>query len=194
MKTTIENNKGKVNSSAVNGNTEKDKVNVLPVNTPIKDKAKEQDPASPKEQNPINQNGQAHAEKPTPKEGEQAKAEEKQAEPTKVEIKAKLAEEKPALNLEQTLKKIKDLSRLSNQRDKLIETTNTLDAFEIAQMDQAEETSLNHFQSCTLIIKDDTGKEFTTKNAFIIDKTANQIKTLCYDKLAEVEAQISLTL
>lgn len=197
MKTTvIESNKGKgkVNSSALNSKAEKEKVNGLPVSSEFDDKAKAGTPAdNAEEQKPLVENGQAQAEQLKP-EAPKSEAEQVKPEPTKAEIKAKLAEEKPALNLEQTLKKIKDLGRLSNQRDKLIETTDTLDAFEIAQMDEAEETNVNHYQGCTLIIKDDTGREFKTKNPFIIDKTANQIKTLCYDKLAEVEAQISLTL
>jgi hypothetical protein len=120
--------------------------------------------------------------------------EEKKEEPTKKEIKANFEQEKPAPNLEQTLRKIKDLHRLSNQREKLLETIETLDAFEVAQLDEAEETNLNHFQGCTLTIKDDTGRVFTTKNPFIIDQTAKNINTLCVDKLAEVEGQISVTL
>ncbi len=120
--------------------------------------------------------------------------EEKKEEPTKKEIKASFEQEKPAPNLEQTLRKIKDLHRLSNQREKLLETIETLDAFEVAQLDDAEETNQNHFQGCTLTIKDDTGRVFTTKNPFIIDQTAKNINTLCVDKLAEVEGQISVTL
>lgn len=116
------------------------------------------------------------------------------AEPTKQEIKASFAEDKPALNLEQTLKKIKDLSRLSNQREKLIGTIDNLDTFEVAQLDDAEETNLNHFQRCELKITDDNGNTFSTKNPFIINEVANNIKTLCTGKLAEVEGQISLTL
>lgn len=61
--------------------------------------------------------------------------EEKKEEPTKKEIKASFEQEKPAPNLEQTLRKIKDLHRLSNQREKLLETIETLDAFEVAQLD-----------------------------------------------------------
>jgi len=171
MKTTvIGSNKGKetVNSAAANSKAQKETVNGLPISSAFEDQVKPETAAM--------------------------EAEQSKTEPTKAEIKAQFLQEKPALGLEQTLKKIKDLGRLSNQRDKLIETTDTLDAFEIAQLDEAEETNLNHFQACTLIIKDDTGREFKTKNPFIIDKTANQIKTLCLDKLAEVEAQISLTL
>lgn len=197
MKTTVigsNKGKGKLNSSAENAKAENEKVNGLPISTEFNDKAK--DEAEPKkegtpatEQVAQQPKEQAEAPKAATKQEEQPKAE-----PTKAEIKAKLAEEKPALNLEQTLKKIKDLSRLSNQRDKLIETTDTLDAFEIAQIDEAEETNLNPYQGCTLIIKDDNGREFKTKNPYIIDRTAKEIKTLCYDKLAEVEGQISLTL
>ena len=116
------------------------------------------------------------------------------AEPTKKEIKATFADKKPALNLEQTLKKIKDLNRLSNQREKLIGTIDELDAFEIKQEDEAEETSLNHFQRCELKITDDNGNTFSTKNPFIINEVSNSIKSLCTDKLAEVEGQISLNL
>lgn len=123
----------------------------------------------------------------------QGKAEEAKKEPTKKEIKAKLAEEKQPMNLDQMLKKIKDLTRLSNQRDKLSSTIDTLEAFEVAQMDDAEETNLNHFQGCTLTITDDNDREFTTKNPFIIKNTADNIKSLCLDKLAEVEATIDST-
>ncbi|HVW98682.1 MAG TPA: hypothetical protein VHA56_22130 [Mucilaginibacter sp.] len=121
-------------------------------------------------------------------------APEPQAEPSKKEIKSQLEQEKPALNLEQTLKKIKDLSRLSNQREKLITTIDELDAFEVKQLDDAEETNLNHFQRCELKITDDNGNTFSTKNPFIIDRVAKDIAALCQGKLAEVEAQISLTL
>nr|WP_068891246.1 hypothetical protein [Pedobacter panaciterrae] len=116
------------------------------------------------------------------------------AEPSKLEIKAQLAEQKPALNLEQTLKKIKELGRLSNQREKLIGTIDNLEGFEILQEDEAEETNLNHFQRCELKITDDDGNVFSTKNPFIIDQVAKNIKGLCSEKLTEVEAQISLNL
>lgn len=98
------------------------------------------------------------------------------------------------LNLEQTLKKIKELGRLSNQRDKLIATIDNLDAFEVQQLDQAEETNLNHFQRCELTITDDNGNDFSTKNPFIINVVAGNIKTLYTEKLGEIEAQISLNL
>ncbi|WP_256004954.1 hypothetical protein [Pedobacter deserti] len=148
--------------------------------------------------NPVNAESQKKAE--AVKAQEQPKTEtektepQPQAEPSKKEIKTQLEQEKPALNLEQTLKKIKDLSRLSNQREKLITTIDELDAFEVKQLDDAEETNLNHFQRCELTITDDNGNTFSTKNPFIIDRVAKDIAALCQGKLAEVEAQISLTL
>lgn len=153
--------------------------------------------------NPVNTVSKAEEAKPqeqpkseeTKPQGEAPKAEaQPKAEPTKKEIKANLAEEKPALNLEQTLKKIKDLSRLSNQRDKLITTIEELESFEVKQLDDAEETNLNHFQRCELKITDDNGNTFSTKNPFIIDQVAKNIASLCNGKLSEVEAQISLNL
>lgn len=117
-----------------------------------------------------------------------------QPEQSKKDIKAGFEKEKPALNLEQTLKKIKDLSRLSNQREKLIGTIDNLEGFEIKQEDEAEETNLNNYQRCELEITDDKGNKFSTKNPFIINAVAQDIKRLCSDKLAEVEGQISLNL
>jgi hypothetical protein len=140
--------------------------------------------------NPVNEVAKGQQEKQEAK----PQVEAPKAEPTKLEIKAGLAEQKPALNLEQTLKKIKELSRFSAQREKLIGTVDKLEDFEIKQLDEAEETNLNHFQRCELRITDDNGNVFTTKNPFIIDQVAKNIKTMCSEKLTEVEAQISLNL
>lgn len=135
---------------------------------------------------------QEEVKKETPATGKEQEAPKTEA--TKKEIKFQFEQERPALNLEQTLKMIKDLSRLSNQREKLIATIDELETFEIKQEDEAEETSLNHFQRCELKITDDNGNTFSTKNPFIINEVSNSIKSLCTDKLAEVEGQISLTL
>ncbi|MCX2479356.1 hypothetical protein OQY15_09665 [Pedobacter sp. MC2016-15] len=126
----------------------------------------------------------------SPKNDQQEK--EGQHEKTKKELKAELENNKPALNLEQTLKKIKELGRLSSQRDKLMETIATLEAFEIKQLDEAEETTASHFQGCTLTITDDQGNTFSAKNPFIIDTVAKNVNSLCVEKLAEIEGQISL--
>lgn len=145
--------------------------------------------------NPVNAvSNKSEQEKERPKSATAKEQEAPNAEPTKKEIKFQFEREKPALNLEQTLKKIKDLNRLSNQREKLIGTIDELEAFEIKQEDEAEETSLNHFQRCELKITDDNGNTFSTKNPFIINEVSNSIKSLCTDKLAEVEGQISLNL
>jgi flagellar biosynthesis GTPase FlhF len=116
--------------------------------------------------------------------------EEAKAEPTKVEIKEQLREEKPAMNLEATIKLALDLNRRINQRGKLLETIGTLEEFEVAQKDDAEETDSTHFQRCELTIEDDKGREFTTKNPFIINAVAKMVNTLCVDKLAEIEGEI----
>lgn len=118
------------------------------------------------------------------------KAEEVKAEPTKAEIKEQMKEEKPALNLERTIKLALDLNRRINQRGKLLETINTLESFEVAQQDDAEETDTSFYQGCTLTIEDDKGREFTTKNPFIIKEVANKVNRLCVDKLAEIEGEI----
>jgi len=112
------------------------------------------------------------------------------AEPTKIEIKEQLVTEKPAMNLEATIKLALDLNRRINQRGKLLETIGTLETFEVAQKDDAEETDSTHFQRCELTIEDDKGREFTTKNPFIINAVAKMVNTLCVDKLAEIEGEI----
>jgi hypothetical protein len=48
----------------------------------------------------------------------------------------------------------------------------------------------SRFARCELVISDDDGNEFVTKNPFIIAYVAQEVKQLCIDKLAEVEASI----
>ena len=97
---------------------------------------------------------------------------------------------KPARNLDSTIKLALDLTRRINQRGKLLETIGTLEAFEVAQQDDAEETDVNFYQGCTLTIEDDNGREFSTKNPFIIKAVAADVNRLCVDKLAEIESEI----
>jgi hypothetical protein len=99
---------------------------------------------------------------------------------------------RPALNLENTLKLVEELHRRKTQRDKLLSTIGTLEEFEVAQKNDAEETDSNHFQGCELLIEDDQRRQFRTKNPFIIKKVAEFVNTLCMDKLAEIEAEIHL--
>jgi hypothetical protein len=113
-----------------------------------------------------------------------------QAEPSKVEIKGELAQQKPALNLDSTIRYALELNRRINQRGKLMETIKTLEEFEVAQKDDADQTESNHYQSCELTIADDKGREFTTKNPFIIHAVAVMVDRLCVDKLAEIEGEI----
>lgn len=120
------------------------------------------------------------------------KAVEVKAEPTKVELREQSAVQKPALNLEGTLKLVEELHRRKIQRDKLIETIDNLTGFEVAQKNDAEETDSNHFQGCELTIGDDKRREFVTKNPVIIKKVAEYIHMLCVGRLAEIEGEIFL--
>lgn len=137
----------------------------------------------------------------TAKTEEQSKAESKsvavavvpeapKAEPSKAELREALQEQKPALNLDATIKFALELNRRINQRGKLLETISTLEEFEVLQKDDADETESNHFTRCELTIEDDKGREFTTKNPFIINAVATMVNTLCIDKLAEIEGDI----
>ena len=127
------------------------------------------------------ENGQANAEQP--KATEQPKAE-----PAKAEIKPA----KPALNLESTLKLVEELHRRKIQRDKLLDTINTLEAFEVAQIEDGDETDAGRFQGCTLTIEDDSRRKFITKNPVIIWSVSQYVNSLCIDKLAEIEAGITI--
>lgn len=108
----------------------------------------------------------------------------------KTERKTPAEKVKTARNLDTTIKLALDLTRRINQRGKLLETIGTLEAFEVAQQDDAEETDVNFFQGCTLTIEDDNGREFSTKNPFIIKAVADDVNRLCVDKLAEIESEI----
>lgn len=102
-------------------------------------------------------------------------AEQSKAEPTKAELREQLSQQKPVLNLEGTLKLVEELHRRKIQRDKLIGTIEDLEAFEIGQKDDAEETDSNHFQGGELTIEDDKRRQFSTKNPVIIKKVAEFI-------------------
>lgn len=114
------------------------------------------------------------------------------AEPTKAELREKLVKEPPAMGLDETIKWVETLHRKKLQREKLIATIDELDAFEVEQLDDAEEVGLDQFQGCELTIEDDTNNSFSTKNPFIINAVAQHVKTLCVDKLAEIEGEIQI--
>ena len=190
MKTTV------ITSGKENGavkNTSTDKSAIRPA-MPLKENANQVDPDK-EEQKAKTETVKPVAGKTEVQAKEETKAvavvaEEPKAELTKIEIKEQLKEEKPAMNLEATIKLALDLNRRINQRGKLLETIGTLEAFEVLQKDDAEETDSTHFQGCELTIEDDKGREFTTKNPFIINAVAKMVNTLCVDKLAEIEGEI----
>lgn len=189
MKTTvIESSKAnvKVNSTAVNGKADnkgaQSKTNGLAVSKKLEDKEKSEAEAPVKDNGqPQEQAGEIITETP--------KAEEPKAEPIKEEAKEE-KQQKPALNLESTLKLVEELHRRKIQRDRLLDTIDTLEAFEVAQIDDADETEANHFQGCVLTIEDDNRRKFTTKNPVIIQAVAQFVNTMCVNRLAEIEVGI----
>jgi hypothetical protein len=173
--------------NGIGNNNEPQKFNNLPVSTAFNNEAKKDEakkaetpaPAQPKEQ----PKGTAPTEQPKPQD------EKPQVEPTKKEVKETV---KPVFNLESTLKLVEELHRKKIQRQRLMETIDTLEAFEVAQIDEADETESNHFQGCVLTIEDDNRKKFTTKNPVIIQAVAQFVNRMCVDRLAEIEAGITI--
>lgn len=181
MKTTvIDNNKvnGKFSCTAGNNKTEHPKVIGLPISKEFNSREEE-----PKKMETA-QTGEP------PKPATPKAQPEQKGHSTKSEIKEQLKEEKPALNLESTLKLVEALHRRKIQRDKLLGTISTLEAFEVARIDDAEETNGNPFQSCELTIWDNKNRQFTTKNFFIINAVAKYVNKLCVDRLTEIEGEI----
>ena len=125
---------------------------------------------------------------------EAVKAEEPKAEPAKVEaVKAEEQQAQPvkfALNLEQTLKSVGDLHRLSIQRLALIGRIKTLEDFEVKLIEENDELEANPYQGCKLIIKDDKGREFITNTPNLIRMVSQFIFDACHEKLADIEANI----
>jgi hypothetical protein len=110
------------------------------------------------------------------------------SEPLKVEAK----NEKPALNLEGTLKLVEELHRRMVQRGRLVYTIDNLDKFEVEQKEEAEDTTSNYYQGCELEITDDKRNKFSTKNPIIIRAVALFVRDLCTNRLAEIEAEITI--
>ncbi len=121
------------------------------------------------------------------KQGEEAKP---KAEPTKKEIKEQFQAQQER-KLAETVKLVEVLGKKIAQKTKLENTIGNIDSFTIAQSDDKDDmASDSRFQRCELVITDDDGNEFVTKNPFIIAYVAQEVKQLCIDKLAEVEAGI----
>ncbi|NVM65045.1 hypothetical protein FHW88_003349 [Mucilaginibacter sp. SG538B] len=112
-----------------------------------------------------------------------------QGEPTKRELK-ELFSLKPFFNLDATVKLVGDLSKKIAQRDRLKGTIDNLETFTIQANEDGDVTGNNKFYRCELIIRDDNGNEFVTKNAYIIDHVSQYVNSLCVEKLAEIEAEI----
>ena len=107
-------------------------------------------------------------------------------------LKVESKTEKPALNLEGTLKLVEELHRRMVQRGRLVYTIDNLDKFEIEQKEEAEDTTSNYYQGCELEITDDKRNKFSTKNPVIIKAVALFVRDLCTNRLAEIEAEITI--
>jgi hypothetical protein len=92
--------------------------------------------------------------------------------------------------LEQTLKSVNDLHRLSIQRLALIARIKTLEDFEVQLQEENDELESNPYQGCKLIIQDDKRREFVTNTPNLIRMVAQFIFDACHEKLADIEANI----
>ncbi|TCS83956.1 hypothetical protein EDD80_12413 [Anseongella ginsenosidimutans] len=108
----------------------------------------------------------------------------------KAESKVPLKQGRPVLNLESTIQLVEELHRRKRQWDRLIQTIDNLAAFEVAQLDDAEEKGDNPYQNSVLVIEDDERRRFDTKNRVIIQAVAEFIRLLCAERLADIEAEI----
>jgi len=121
------------------------------------------------------------------KQGEETKP---QAEPSKKELKEQFIVQQER-KLAETVKIVEVLGKKIAQSNKLKNTIANIDSFTITQSDDKDDmASDSRFARCELVISDDDGNEFVTKNPFIIAYVAQEVKQLCIDKLAEVEAGI----
>lgn len=114
---------------------------------------------------------------------------EPKAEPAKTE-EVKAGPKKFALNLEQTLKSVEGLHRLSIQRITLLSRIKLLEDFEVKLIEENDELENNPYQGCKLIIKDDKGREFVTNTPNLIRMVSQFIFDACHEKLAEIESNI----
>ena len=129
--------------------------------------------------------GLDEAPKAEPVKAEALKAEPAQAEEVKAEPK------KFAFNLEQTLKSVEGLHRLSIQRITLLSRIKLLEDFEVKLIEENDELESNPYQGCKLIIKDDKGREFVTNTPNLIRMVSQFIFDACHEKLADIEANIT---
>jgi hypothetical protein len=189
MKTAEVKTNGVVNKADINATDKKadntgngQKINNLPVSTAFNDKKGEAKKEEPKAETPAKQQEQPKAEEAKP-----------QAEPSKKELKEQLKEQQER-KLAETVKLVEALGKKIAQKNKLQNTIANIDNFTITQNDDDDMASDSRFHRCELIIHDDDGEEFVTKNPFIIAYVAHEVRGLCVEKLAEVEASIVIPL
>ncbi|WP_374949620.1 hypothetical protein [Mucilaginibacter sp.] len=96
----------------------------------------------------------------------------------------------PQLTIEEKLRMVEDLHRLTVQRNNLLDRIADLEEFEIHLMDEADELEGNHFSGCKLIIMANNGKQFVTNTSNLILKVADFIKESCYTRKAQIENSI----
>ena len=123
--------------------------------------------------------------------GKEVKEEPKAEAPKADEPKAEIRYIKPAMNLEQTLKSVEGLHRLSIQRLALIARIKTLEDFEVKLVEENDELEANPYQGCKLIIEDDKRRQFVTNTPNLIRMVSQFIFDACNEKLAEIEANIT---
>lgn len=143
--------------------------------------------------NPVNSLAKAQEEK----QPEQPKPEESKAhvnsEPSKEELKEQLAQQKPVLNLDETLKLVAELNKRTALRDRYKGYIDALTGFEQEQKDSINELEdETAFQGCELEITDNKGNVFSTKSPSVIKGTVVFISGRFAERLAEVEAGIVL--
>lgn len=104
---------------------------------------------------------------------------------------AKPAEaERPQLKLEDKLRTVQTLHRISQQRMNLLARIAELETFEVAQATDADELEANPYQGCKLIIRDDKNREFVTNTPNLIRMVTQFIYDACNAKKQELEEKI----
>ena len=107
--------------------------------------------------------------------------------PVKVEITkepADKAEQQPlsSISIEDTIRKVSQLSNLCEQRQALLTAREKIDGFTFGSDGRQD----------SLTLKDCNGKEFFTSNSHVIDLVANLLGSEIDKRLEKVEIQISL--
>ena len=112
---------------------------------------------------------------------------------SKADLKEQLAQQKPVLNLDETLKLVAELSKRTALRDRYKGYIDSLAGFEEEQKENVDELEdETAFQFCELVISDNKGNRFSTKSPSVIKGTVVFISGRFAERLAEVEAGIVL--